>query len=439
MDTTTLLYDRAEPAGSTRHDALTEGDCAGCGDTATLAVDATSGQAVCSDCELVIEACDNITARGDLEPEPEPEPEPWPDCDTCGDARAIDLHVGWDAWFCQACDTRPRDTRTDADGWPLCLPDDRIPLSDDEPLPPPPPPPDVLGVIYSDKTNVIAGEPGGGKTILLLACAAHIVKVLDQRLVWLDAEDSPAVWSERMAWLGHRDLTRSPMVKRINHTDWIDADALDRAAASAWLTDGDSGTGHLVIDSGTATESGTSAEEYAAWIKRHAVHVGMTTIEHVAKNPEMRFGPLGSTRKNQAATGITAMIEGAAWTPAKPAAVNLRVVKDRPGGTGRQKGELYATVHGDPHPDGSLTITVRPPLEESAAYAGLIDAAVRDDPGIGANALRDAVTEAAKITGLRSDWQTVVAEIKEAVRSGLIEKRDGKGRRVHHYPADHSE
>ena len=116
--------------------------------------------------------------------------------------------------------------------------------------------------------------------------------------------------------------------------------------------------------------------------------------------------------------------------------MNLRVVKDRPGGTTRQKGELYATVHGDPHHDGSVAITVRPPVEESAAYLPLIIAAVGDEPGIGSRDLRDRVTAAAQIDGLRSDWQTVTAEIKEAVKQGHIVKRKGNGNRVHHHPAD---
>ena len=327
------------------------------------------------------------------------------------------------------------ETRTDTHGWPLSLPDDRIAVGDNEPLPPPPPPPDVLGVLYSDKRNVLAGEPACGKTWIAMECAAHLV-YLGQRIVWLDAEDSAATFSERMARLGHRDLTRSVMVRRVNHADWIDADALDRAAVSAWLANSPAGAGHLFIDSGTATESGISADDYAAWMTRHAVHVGMTTIEHVAKDPEQRYGPLGSTRKNAAATGIVALIEGAAWTPTESAAVNLRVVKDRPGGTTRQKGALYATVYGDPHVDGSVTINVRPPVEESAAYLPLIISAVEDEPAIGSRDLRYRVAEAAKIAGLRSDWQTVNAEITEAVKKGHIVKTKGKGNRVHHHPAD---
>ena len=324
------------------------------------------------------------------------------------------------------------EARTDDDGWPYALPDDRLAIGDDEPIPDPPPPPDVLGVIYSDKRNVLAGEPACGKTWIALQCAVALIH-LGQRVAWLDAEDSAAVFSERLARLGHRDITRSALLKRINHDSWIEADSLDRAAVSAWLANGPLGSGHLFIDSGTATESGISADDYAAWMQNHAVHVGMTTVEHVAKNPEQRFGPLGSTRKNAAATGITAMVEGAAWTPTKPASVNLRVIKDRPGGTTRQKGELYATVYGSPHPDGSVAITVKPPAEESAAYAPIIETVVRDEPGIGARDLRDRVATAAQITGLRSDWQTLTAEIKAAIVAGRITKTKGSGNRVHHH------
>ena len=344
---------------------------------------------------------------------------PWPE----PDLTATESEAAVTAW------------RTDSDGWPLCLPDDRLAVGEDDPIPGPPPPPDVLGLIYSDKRNILAGEPGCGKTWILLECAAHIVKVLAQRVVWLDAEDSAAVFSERLARLGHRDLTTSALLRRVNHGDWIEADSLDRAAVSAWLTNGQ-GTGHLCIDSGTATESGTSADEYAAWMQRHAVHIGMSTVEHAAKDPERRFGPLGSVRKNASATGITAMIEGSAWTPTKAASVNLRVVKDRPGGTTRQKGELFATVYGSPNPDGSVSLTVRPPAEESAAYTPIIETVVRDDPGIGARDLRDRVATAAQIAGLRSDWQTITAEIKATITAGGITKSKGSGNRVHHYLPD---
>ena len=326
--------------------------------------------------------------------------------------------------------------RTDDDGWPYALPDDRIALSDDDPIPDPPPPPDVLGVIYADKRNVLAGEPGSCKTWIAMACAAHLVKELGQRVAWLDAEDSAATFSERLARLGHRDLTRSVLLKRIDHSDWIEADSLDRAAVSAWLAASPAGCGHMFIDSGTATDSGTSADEWAAWLTRHAVHTGMTVVEHVAKDPERRFGPLGSTRKNAWATGITAIVEGLGWTPAEPGTVNLRVTKDRPGGTNRQKGALYATVHGSPHPDGSLAIVARPPVTESDAYLPIIETVVRDEPGIGARDLRDRVAAAAQITGLRSDWQTITAEIKAAIAARRITKAKGSGNRVHHHLPD---
>ena len=323
------------------------------------------------------------------------------------------------------------EARTDPHGWPHAIPDDRVPVGDDEPLPAPPTAPDILGVLYSDKHNVIAGEAGCCKTWIALEAAARL-EWLGQRVVWLDAEDSASVVSERLTRLGHRDLTRSFMFRRVNHSDWIDADPIDRAAISKWLTEGPLGTGHLFIDSGTASGSGTSPDDFAGWAPHHLVHVGVTVLEHVAKNPEQRFGPSGSLRKATTATGMTAMVEGLGWTKDTPSSVNLRVVKDRPGGTGKQRGELFATVYGSAHPDGSVTIDVRPPREESAAYLPLILAAVEDDPGIGARKLRDAVAEAAKIAGHRSDWETVANEIKEAVLLGRIVKTKGTKNRVHH-------
>ena len=195
----------------------------------------------------------------------------------------------------------PAPLALDDDGLPLAIPDDRVPLGENDPLPEKPAPPALLGLLYHDRINYIAGDKSTGKTTICTEALAVAVNNYAMRAVWLDAEDSAAVFSERLARLGHRDLTTSVYVRRFAWDDWIDAEPGDRAAVAAWLAAGGNG-GHMFIDSGSATGAGDSASDFAGWKLRHLVHPAVTVIEHTAKNPEQRWGPAGSLRKGATAT-----------------------------------------------------------------------------------------------------------------------------------------
>ena len=324
------------------------------------------------------------------------------------------------------------EARTDDHGWPLAIPDQRVTINPGDPIPKPPAP-DVFGLIHSDKINYIAGDKETGKTWFAADCMAYMVKTLAKRCVWIDAEDSDNKLASTLAALGHADITGSVLWRRVDWGDWIAADELDRAAIARWLTAGGNG-GHLFIDSGSATDSGDSAETFARWKPRHLVHPAATIIEHVSKDPERRHGPAGSLRKGATASGSVLMFEGAPWTPAISGTITVRKDKERPGGITVPKGEICAQIVGTPHADGRLTLEVRPPPIASETYRALIIAAVEDDPGIQSTKLRDAVTEAAKDVGLRTDWQTIAKEIADAIAAGDVVKIAGKGKNQHNYP-----
>ena len=312
-----------------------------------------------------------------------------------------------------------------ADGLPLAIPDSRVPLGDGDPLPERPPPPALLGLLYPDRTNYLAGDKATGKTWIALEALAVAVNMHAMRVVWLDAEDSAAVFSERLARLGHRDLTTSAYVRRFAWSDWIDAEPGDRAAVGAWLADGGNG-GHLFIDSGSATGAGDSAAEFAGWKLRHLVHTAVTVVEHTAKNPEQRWGPAGSLRKAATATGSVLLIEGAPWTAHHEGAVDVRLDKDRPGGIAYRKGELCARVRGTPA-DGLLIIEALPPGNPDEDVDAAILAAVEDAPGIKAGEIRDAI---------KGDGKQVSKRLLRLIKSGDIIRKSGEGRATHHYIED---
>ena len=336
---------------------------------------------------------------------------------------ALDAMVRWtDANLQPGPDVEPLPGTVDADGLPLAIPDDRVPLGDGDPLPDRPPAPGLLGLLYHDRVNYLAGDKATGKTWIVLESLAVAVKRLGMRTVWLDAEDSAAVFSERLARLGHRDLTTSVLVRRFSWADWIDAGPEDRAAVAGWLAAGGNG-GHLFIDSGSATESGDSADTFAAWKARHLVHPAATVIEHVAKNPEARFGPAGSLRKAATATGAVLLIEGAPWTAHHEGSLNVRLDKDRPGGIPYRKGELCARIRGTPAA-GLLVIETLPPGNPDEDIDAAVLATIEANPGVNATGIRDAVG---------GDGKQVSKRLLKLVESGAVIRKPGERRAQHHY------
>ena len=319
----------------------------------------------------------------------------------------------------------PRPLELGPDGLPLSIPDDRVPLGEHDPLPDRPPPPALLGLLYHDRVNYLAGDKSTGKTWIGVEALAVAVKQLAMRAVWLDAEDSAAVFSERLARLGHRDLTTSAFVRRLSWADWIDAEPGDRAAVAAWLADGGNG-GHLFIDSGSATGSGDSASDFAGWKLRHLVHDAVTVVEHTAKNPEQRWGPAGSLRKAATATGAVLLIEGAPWTAHHEGSIDVRLDKDRPGGIPYRKGELCARIRGTPAA-GLLILEALPPGNPDEDIDAAILAAVEDQPGITSTGIREAVG---------GDGKQVSRRLLLLVRNSDITRKPGARRAQHHYIED---
>ena len=179
------------------------------------------------------------------------------------------------------------ETRTDDEGLPFAIPDDRVPLGDGDPLPERPPAPALLGLLYHDKVNYLAGDKSTGKTWIALEALAAAVKQLALRVVWLDAEDSAAKFSDCLARLGHRDLTTSAYVRRFNWSDWIDADELDRAAIAGWLAAGGNG-GHLAPQH---RSSSTAAQPPSPATRPTRSHGGKPATSSTLPSPSSSTSP----------------------------------------------------------------------------------------------------------------------------------------------------
>ena len=254
---------------------------------------------------------------------------------------------------------------TDAVGWPVGLP--AADTSGDPDTAPETP--NLLGVAYADKVNFVSSHPGLGKSWVMLAMAAEVIDGA-RRVLWLDGEDQPGVFTRRLHTLGRGDVAASVFTRWVDASDWRTGEPEDIAAAAAWAANGPAGPGHVFVDAASSTGAGETGESFATW--RHKflepftrLGVGVTVADHLAKrrDADRLDSPLGSIQKVAAVTGASVELRGAAWTPRKPGTVAVVVRKDRPGGLG-QVGATVARIVGTPDPDtGTLRLEVTEPAD----------------------------------------------------------------------------
>ena len=329
----------------------------------------------------------------------------------------------------------------DADGWPVGL------AVTDWTARHRPEPPSLIysdelghGLAYEGDITWLVGPAGSGKTWLALLAALETI-AHERPVLWIEGLGDENPLHERCEALNAAGAENG--MKHVSVTDWRAAEPEDLAAAAAWVV---RGSGLIVIDAANSTGSGESSESFYRWAAVLPVAARCTRL--ILGHPTKRLvdgqrlpGSIGSIAALTGASN-SLYVEGTAWARRKgerlPGSVTVTLDKDRHGHLG-QIGERIASVQGDWTEDGHLRLQVRAPLAETAeaTHEGLVVAAVHDSPGIGATALRDAVSTAAKATGVRTDWQTVAAAIKRCSTSGDIEKRKGKGKRVHYFPAGH--
>ena len=332
---------------------------------------------------------------------------------------------------------KPLPGTTNPDGWPVAIHDDRIAVAAGDTIALPQPP-DLFGLFYSGLTNMITGSPDTGKTYFVLAAArdAHV----SGRLLWLDAEDTAETFSRRCLQLSCPELTTSADVRRVNHSDWIAAEPEDLQASFEWLSQG-FGPGLIVIDSGTGSGTGDSLDQWTAWMHKHLpdrkTGVGSILIMHPVKNPEDRHGQSGGSRAILGLIrGMALLIdelEGTGWAPAtdttppQPGGYGFTCSKNKPGGLGWTRNTRIGTLHGDPHNDGKLTLTV----QVGSQARTLPDAVARY---VAKNPGERTTTVCEHITG---DKKARSAAVIKAEKEGLIIRITGGNGAKLCYPPDH--
>ena len=272
---------------------------------------------------------------------------------------------------------------TDIDGWPLAMPDDRLPLGDDDELPEKPSPleritrpvrlrddadrlPAILTrddgetLLYASKLNSVYGLPAVGKSWVALICA---VKVLEAggRVVWWDFEDVPDTLARRSMLLGALDDVADTDRFRMIAPD---ADEAGIAAAVEWLTGHD---GLVVID---AAESAGCPSDGAAVTDWYQTHVdwwrpsgaAILLLDHIPKRRTDRpRGAIGSQHKLARIDGAALRADGKPWTKQLGGTLLLTVEKDRPGDIIAPAGSTVAAIVGSYDEHGGFGYRIAKP------------------------------------------------------------------------------
>lgn len=206
-------------------------------------------------------------------------------------------------------------------------------------------------LFYSEAVNEIHGEPGIGKSNVLLAAAGRVLSA-GGAVVYLDPEDSPARITARALALG---LDREAMRERFHYLH--DPDPSDYEKASAWSA---ACKPALVILDGLAEALAREAldenvpGEILGFFRGRirpftAAGAAVVIADHVVKDAQSRGRyARGSGAKLAHYNGAVYEVRLAdAYTPTKAGSVNLKISKDRNGGAGAM-GETVAELHFTP-------------------------------------------------------------------------------------------
>ena len=286
--------------------------------------------------------------------------------------------------------------------------------------------PDMLGILYSDKTNWIYGSPGCCKTWIALQAAVDLVKD-GRRVLFLDSEDDPATFKSRLG------ILESPQWLRDNFFELVYLDAFDwkevieqgRENWRKWV----GSDGHIFIDAAGSSGAGESGESFEEWRKLFLLHPHTTVVDHIPKNQDPGGeGPIGSVQKFAKVSGSAIFVDKKdPWTPGTAGFVEAVNQKDRPGGLGKR--ESRTRIDGRIDNSERLTITVgeqkaKPGPADDTKKRERVLALIRKQPGIGRNGINTA------IGGNKNDIKPILDRLLE---SGEIELRPGDRKGSHAY------
>ena len=265
---------------------------------------------------------------------------------------------------------------------------------------------DGATIFYAGKLNVLAGEPGGGKSWLVVETARQTLERGGRVMIW-DFEDELKTFAKRLAavggreWLGNENLI---MADRTMADELADNE--DGLAEHVHFLNQGTVPGMVAIDSAESAGLAPDDNNTRPWYIDHVDPflfggVGVLLLDHVPKQKLGRPpGPIGSQGKRARLNGACLVVSGGnPWTMVEDGKFALRVDKDR-GGELPPRGKVACVIKGE-HVDGVLRLTVAAPDASTDAndLTGKLMAAIvaAGDVGIsGQKGIRSAVKGSGK-------------------------------------------
>ena len=287
-------------------------------------------------------------------------------------------------------------------------------------------------LIPDGRVSFLVGDPGGGKSWIAATFAAiHLAN--GGRVLWIDNEDSPAAFAERMMLLGAYKDASNPDKLLFVDMELLE-DPIGLNGAQEWLRYHDKPL--VVIDTAQATGADSTGGDINEWWKnvvRPWQKIGATVIviDHRPKRPQDRApGPIGSVHKMSRLDGVCLAVNGNPWTRDQGGTLSLKIEKDRARIVGKRN-SYAADIAGRYDSHGAFLITIADHTEPPADHANPPEMADRirgwfaDNPDpISQNKLRE------QLGVSRDALRQIVGGM---VGSGQLTK-DPKGRLCHPPP-----
>jgi AAA domain len=290
---------------------------------------------------------------------------------------------------------------------------------------------DGLCFLYAGKRNEVHGEYESGKSWLAGLAVCEVIR-RGEIACWIDFEDAPRSIVKRLRALGVDDQLLLECFRYIQPTQRLTPDAEIELRLELH------GATLVVIDA--MHEAMTTAgldpnvnRDVAVWydtVPRLAAKEGVAVLvlDHVAKDPAGRRGPVGGGHKTAAIDGASYLLD--ALTPfgrGSSGLLRLRLAKDRPGYVrGRFAGPnpTVAEITIDATDPEALVVGIRPPAatrgSEDWRPTHLMEAVSRFLESLNEPVSRNKITE-----NIKGKQAYVVDAIEALVTEGFVERSKG--------------
>jgi hypothetical protein len=272
-------------------------------------------------------------------------------------------------------------------------------------------------LFYRGRLNELHGEPGEGKTNVLIA-ASNAVLAAGGSVLFIDPEDTPAGFVRRALGLGgDAEALRTRCFYL--HNPQPEEIELAQAWAAEHLPD-------LVVIDGLAEALAAEGlnEDVAGNVLQFSRErlrpfadkgAAVVVADHVTKSSENRGRwARGSGAKLGRYDGLVLGVElGKAYTPTQDGYVKLRIQKDRNGGAGA-RGAILAEVHFEPYEDTTKVSFISPESAENWRPTAIMEKVISHLQTFGQD------TKSRVCAEIGSKRETVLQAIKFLIDDGRI-------------------